>query len=101
MFSHGVYHLDLKGTNILVKDVGDQLEFFLTDTDSMVITRRGARRPLYKSLIRITRTLVAYFDRKELVEFLAGSLSNSPITMSPQDIVDQAFKIQSMKHGQG
>jgi hypothetical protein len=97
VFCHGVYHLDLKGSNILVKDVGEQLEFFLTDTDAMVITRKGARRPLYKSLLRITCTLVAYFDRKELVEFSAGCLANSPVTMSPQDVVDQAFKIQTMQ----
>lgn len=97
VFCHGVYHLDLKGSNILVKGIGEQLEFFLTDTDAMVITRKGARRPLYKSLLRITRTLVAYFDRKELVEFSAGCLSNSPVTISPQDVVDQALKIQTMK----
>ena len=97
VFCHGVYHLDLKGSNILVKDVGEQPEFFLTDTDSMVITRRAARRPLYKSLLRITRTLSAYFDQQELAEFLAVCLSNSPVTLSPQDVVDQALKIQSMK----
>jgi tRNA A-37 threonylcarbamoyl transferase component Bud32 len=95
MFYRGVYHMDLKGTNILVRKVGRGFRFYLTDTDEMAISWKGIHRPLHKSLLRITRTLVPYFSRDELVEFAVGCISSSPVTMSPQDVVDQAFKIEA------
>jgi hypothetical protein len=97
MFGRGVYHLDLKGTNILVRNVGLTFEFYLTDTDEMIVSWKGTHRALHKSLLRITRTLAPYFSRDELVEFVVGCLSSSPVTMSPQEVVDQAFKIQAMQ----
>ena len=97
MFYRGVYHMDLKGTNILVRNVGPTFGFYLTDTDEMAVSWKGIHRPLHKSLLRITRTLVPYFSRDELVEFAVGCISSSPVTMSPQDVVDQAFKIQGIQ----
>lgn len=97
MFYRGVYHMDLKGTNILVRNVGPTFGFYLTDIDEMAISWKGIHGPLHKSLLRITRTLVPYFSRDELVEFAVGCISSSPVTVSPQDVVDQAFKIQAMQ----
>lgn len=97
MFYRGVYHLDLKGTNVLVRNAGPEYRFYLTDTDEMAISWKGSHRPLYKSLLRITRTLVPYFSREELIEFVVGCLDSSPVTIGPQGIVDQAFKVEAMR----
>lgn len=97
MFYRGVYHMDLKGSNILVRDVGPSFEFYVTDTDEMAISWKGSHRPLYKSLLRITRTLVSYFSREELVEFAVGCLSSSPVAISPHKVVDEAIKIETMR----
>jgi hypothetical protein len=97
MFCRGVYHLDLKGTNVLVNNVGSIFQFYLTDTDEVAVYRKGMYKPLYKSLVRITRTLVPYFSREELIAFAVRCLYNSPVTMHPQDVVDRAFKIATMK----
>ena len=100
MFYRGVYHLDLKGTNVLVHNDGPTCQFYLTDTDAMAFYRKGMYKPLYKSLVRITRTLVPYFSRKELIAFAVRCLYNSPVTIQPQDVVDRAFKIEKMKQSQ-
>lgn len=100
MFCRGVYHLDLKGTNVLVDNAGSTLQFYLTDTDEMAVYRKGMYKPLYKSLVRITRTLVPYFSRAEMVAFTMRCLYNSPVTMHPEDVVDRAFKIETMKQSQ-
>jgi hypothetical protein len=89
--------MDLKGSNILVRDVGPSFEFYVTDTDEMAISWKGSHRPLYKSLLRITRTLVSYFSREELVEFAVGCLSSSPVAISPHKVVDEAIKIETMR----
>ena len=97
MFYRGVYHLDLKGTNILVRPVGSKFEFYLSDTDEMAIFWKGSPALLKKSLLRITRTLLAYFSRQELVKFVTTCLSGLktlPRASAPEHLVDQAIKIQ-------
>lgn len=97
IFCRGVYHLDLKGTNVLLNHVGSTFQFYLTDTDEMAVSRKGMYKPLYKSLVRIIRTLVPYFSREELIAFAVRCIYKSPVTMRPQDVVDRAFKIEAMK----
>ncbi len=100
MFYRGVYHLDLKGSNIMVRNVGPTFRFYLIDTDEMAFSWKGIHRPLYKSLLRITRTLAPYFGREELIEFAAGCLCNLPVlppSVSPDDVVDKAFRIESIR----
>ncbi|MFH1671862.1 MAG: lipopolysaccharide kinase InaA family protein [Pseudomonadota bacterium] len=98
MFYRGVYHMDLKGSNILVRDDGSEFEFYLIDTDEIAIFWKGSPALLKKSLLRITRTLVPYFGLQELVGFVNACLpapSARPLPQSPQDLVDRAFKIQA------
>ncbi len=100
MFYRGVYHLDLKGSNILVRPVGPEFEFYLIDTDEIAVFRKGSPALLKKCLLRITRSLVSCFGRQDLVAFVNACLSGLPalsLTETPQHLVDQAFKIQAMQ----
>jgi hypothetical protein len=85
---------------VLVDNDGPTCQFYLTDTDAMAFYRKGKYKPLYKSFGRITRTLVPYFSREELIAFAVQCLYNSPVTMHPEDVVDRAFKIEAMKRSQ-
>ncbi|MBW2645422.1 MAG: hypothetical protein JRE23_04425 [Deltaproteobacteria bacterium] len=98
MFYRGVYHMDLKGSNILARDNGPEFEFYLIDTDEIAISWKGFPALLKKSLLRILRTLVSYFGRQELVEFAGACLPVLPtrsLSGSPEDLVEQVLKMQA------
>lgn len=97
MFYRGVYHMDLKGSNILVRDTDSKFEFYLIDTDEIALFWKGSPALLKNSLLRITRTLVSCFNRQEMVDFVDACLPVLPtrlLSWTPEDLVDQAFKIQ-------
>jgi tRNA A-37 threonylcarbamoyl transferase component Bud32 len=101
MLYRGVYHLDLKGSNILVDSAGPRTNFHLIDTDEVAIQWNGSKRLLKKSLLRITRTLSHYFNRDELVSFAGRCLAGRPVpvglAMSPQELADQAIEMESTR----
>jgi tRNA A-37 threonylcarbamoyl transferase component Bud32 len=100
MFYRGVYHMDLKSSNILVRSNGLEFEFFLIDVDEMSVFWKGSPALLKKCLLRITSSLVSCFGRQDLVAFVNACLSGLPIlplTETPQQLVNQAFKIQAMQ----
>lgn len=100
MFQKKTYHLDLKGSNILVTDVGSEPEFYLIDTDEIAILKKDSNRYLKKCLTRITRSLSEFFNRQELLAFIDVCLCDLPPLFADQSsyaIVDNAFKIQAGK----
>jgi hypothetical protein len=98
MFYQGVYHLDLKGSNLLVKPVGEDVDLCLIDTDEVAICWNGSRRLLKKSLLRVTRALSRHVSRPELVAFVELSLAGLPISMrmaaTPEALAAHALKIE-------
>jgi tRNA A-37 threonylcarbamoyl transferase component Bud32 len=101
MFYRGVYHLDLKGSNILVKPMGRDIDLYLVDTDEVAICCNGSPRMLRKSLLRILRALSHHFSRQELVAFVEWSLGGLPASMgmaeTPEDLVAEALKIEGAR----
>ncbi|MBW1895425.1 MAG: hypothetical protein JRI47_00050 [Deltaproteobacteria bacterium] len=101
MFYRGVYHLDLKGSNILVKPMDRDVDLCLIDTDEVAICWNGSHRLLKKSLLRITRALSHHFSRRELVAFVELSLAGLPTSMgmaiTPEDLVAEALKIEEAR----
>jgi tRNA A-37 threonylcarbamoyl transferase component Bud32 len=101
MFYQGAYHLDLKGSNILVKRMGRDIDLYLIDTDEVAICWNGSRRMLKKSLLRITRTLSHHFSRQALVAFVELSLAGLPTSMgmaeASEDLVAEALKIEGAR----
>lgn len=98
IFQCHVYHKDLKGTNILITDSNIKLQFHLIDTEDVAISKKVSSLLLEKSLLRITRSLVEFFDRKHLVEFVdtcVSSLSISDKIGIRRKVVDKAILIQA------
>jgi tRNA A-37 threonylcarbamoyl transferase component Bud32 len=99
MFHRGVYHLDLKGTNVLVSGMGEGFRFHLIDTDGMAISWKGSRALLRRSLLRITRALCPYFDRQDLTAFVDRCLEGLPkplsLTNGREELIDQAVEMEA------
>ena len=99
LFYRGIYHLDLKSSNILVTTPGRGPGFYLIDTDGVAIFWKGSRTLLRKSLLRITRALSQYFDGEALIDFVLSCLSGLPdrltLTSSPEELVTRAFEIEA------
>ena len=99
LFYRGIYHLDLKGSNILVTMTAKGPHFCLIDTDGVAIFWKGSRTLLRKSLLRITRALCLYFDREALSDFVVSCLSGLPaqlnLTARPEDLVTRAFRMEA------
>ncbi len=96
-FRRYVYHKDLKGSNILITDSNIKLQFHLIDSEDVAISRNISSLLLKKSLLRITRSLVEFFDRKNLVEFVDAcvfNLSASDKIGIQREVVDKAILIQ-------
>jgi len=92
-----VYHKDLKGSNILIIDIGSRPQFFLIDTDEVAISRKVSSMLLKKSLLRITRSLVEFFHRKDLAEFVDACLFNLFVSDKigiRRQVLDKAILIQ-------
>lgn len=92
-----VYHKDLKGSNILIIDIGSKPQFLLIDTDEVAISKKVSILLLKKSLLRITRSLVEFFDRKNLVEFVDTCIVNLSVPDKigiRRQVVDKAILIQ-------
>ena len=92
-----VYHKDLKGSNILITDSNTKLQFHLIDTEDVAISKIFSSLLLKKSLLRITRSLVEFFDRKNLVEFVDTCVSNLSVSDKigiQYQVVDKAILIQ-------
>ncbi len=92
-----VYHKDLKGSNILITDSNIKLQFHLIDTEDVAISRKVSSLLLEKSLLRITRSLVEFFDRKNLVEFVDTCVLNLSVPDKigiQRQVVDKAILIQ-------
>jgi len=103
MFYRGVYHRDLKGSNILVRQIDRDLHFCLIDTDGIAIFWKGSQALLRRSLLRMTRALSSYVGRAELIAFVEACLSGLPtrlgMTAPPKDLVDRALKIEDRRAG--
>ena len=96
-FLRYVYHKDLKGSNILITDSNTKLQFHLIDTEDVTISRKVSSLLLKKSLLRITRSLVEFFDRKNLVEFVDTCVFNLSVPDKigiQREVVDKAILIQ-------
>jgi len=96
-FRHYVYHKDLKGSNILITDSNIKLHFHLIDAEDVAISRKVSSLLLKKSLLRITRSLVEFFDRKNLVEFVDTCIFNLSVSDKigiRRQVVDKAILIQ-------
>ena len=92
-----VYHRDLKGSNILITDSNVKLQFHFIDTEDVAISRKVSSLMLKKSLLRITRSLVEFFDRKSLVEFIDTCVLNLFVSDKigiRRKVVDKAILIQ-------
>jgi hypothetical protein len=92
-----VYHKDLKGSNILITDSNIKLQFHLIDTEDVTISRKVSSLLLEKSLLRITRSLVEFFDRQNLVEFVDTCVFNLSVSDKigiRRQVVDKAILIQ-------
>ena len=92
-----VYHKDLKGSNILITDSNVKLQFHFIDTEDVAISRKVSSLMLKKSLLRITRSLVEFFDRKNLVEFVDACVFNLSVPDKigiRRKVVDKAISIQ-------
>ena len=92
-----VYHKDLKGSNILITDSNIKLQFHLIDTEDVAISRKVSSLLLKKSLLRITRSLVEFFCRKDLAGFVDACLFNLSVSDKigiRRQIVDKAILIQ-------
>ena len=92
-----VYHKDLKGSNILITDSNIKLQFHLIDTEDVAISRKVSTLLLEKSLLRITRSLVEFFDRQNLVEFVDACVFNLSVSDKigiRRKVVDKAILIQ-------
>ncbi len=92
-----VYHKDLKGSNILITDSNIKLQFHLIDTEDVAISRKVSSLLLKKSLLRITRSLVEFFDRNNLVEFVDDCVFNLSVPDMigiQRQVVDKAILIQ-------
>ncbi len=100
MFHKKIYHLDLKGSNILITDVGLSPEFYLIDTDEISILQKHSNVLMKKCLLRITRSLADFFGRQELCTFVDVCLSGQsslPTTNASHEIVNEALRIRSNK----
>jgi len=92
-----VYHKDLKGSNILIIDIGSKPLFLLIDTDEVAISKKVSSPLLKKSLLRITRSLVEFFHREDLAEFVDACLFNLFVSDKigiRRQVVDKAILIQ-------
>jgi len=92
-----VYHKDLKGSNILITDSNIKLQFHLIDTEDVAISRKVSSLLLKKSLLRITRSLVEFFHRKDLAGFVDACLFNLSVSDKigiRRKVVDKAILIQ-------
>ncbi len=92
-----VYHKDLKGSNILITDSNVKLQFHFIDTEDVAISRKVSSLMLKKSLLRITRSLVEFFDRKNLIEFVDACVFNLSVPDMigiRRQVVDKAILIQ-------
>jgi len=92
-----VYHKDLKGSNILITDLNTKLQFHLIDTEDVAISKIFSSLLLKKSLLRITRSLVEFFDRQNLVEFVDTCVFNLSVSDKigiRRKVVDKAILIQ-------
>ncbi|MBW1814947.1 MAG: hypothetical protein JRJ39_15145 [Deltaproteobacteria bacterium] len=92
-----VYHKDLKGSNILITDSNIKLQFHLIDTEDVAISRKVSSLLLEKSLLRITRSLVEFFDRQNLVEFVDACVFNLSVPDKigiRRKVVNKAILIQ-------
>ncbi|MBW1641407.1 MAG: hypothetical protein JRJ76_01080 [Deltaproteobacteria bacterium] len=92
-----VYHKDLKGSNILITDSNTKLQFHLIDTEDVAISKIFSSLLLKKSLLRITRSLVEFFDRKNLLEFVDACVFNLSVSDKigiQCQVVDKAILIQ-------
>lgn len=99
MFYRGIYHLDLKSSNILVKPAAEGLHFALIDTDGVAIFRKGSRTLLRKTLLRTIRALSRHAPRDALMRFSEHCLSGLPGPMNLRSgveaLVDRAIRIEA------
>ncbi len=98
VFYRGVYHMDLKGSNILTLGAGGKRTFYLIDSDEVVVRWQGSRRLLRKCLLRITRGLTPFFSRQELCDFVTQCLTGiiiMPHKKAAPGLVEQAIDIQN------
>lgn len=98
MLNKKVYHLDLKGSNILITDIGPTPEFFLIDTDEIAVLRKYSKALIEKCLLRITRSLADFFNRQELLAFVDVCLSDLPSISAANachKIVNEALRIKA------
>ena len=102
MFYRGVYHLDLKGSNILTRETGKKREFYLIDSDEVAVHWRGSRRLQRKCLLRSIRTLLPFFKRQALNSFVEQCLAGLGVpreTAAGQEMVGQAIALQARLTG--
>lgn len=100
MLNKKIYHLDLKGSNILITDVDSTPDFFLIDTDEIAVLRKYSNTLMEKCLLRITRSLADFFNRQELLAFVDVCLSDLPSLSAANachKIVNEALRIQALK----
>lgn len=71
LFDHGLYHRDLSGKNILIREVGQgRWQFFFLDLESVMLGRRLTARRRRKNIGQIYRSVRASCDARQRVAFL-------------------------------
>jgi tRNA A-37 threonylcarbamoyl transferase component Bud32 len=71
LFRSGIYHNDLSGKNILIRErAGDQWEFYFLDLESVTLWRRLTARRKCNNIAQIDRSLKAWCDRPQRERFL-------------------------------
>jgi tRNA A-37 threonylcarbamoyl transferase component Bud32 len=78
LHGRGIYHNDLKATNILVKaSGGDGESFYLLDLEGVRACRYLSQRRRVKNIVQLNRTLGRFLSKTEKLHLLRSYLSES------------------------
>ena len=84
----GVYHADMKGGNILVKEIGEnRWEFFYLDLDRVSFKRSITKRAVIKNLIQLNASLPNEFSFVDRMRFYKNYFGKNRLTKADKQLL--------------
>ncbi len=98
LYNRGVYHGDLKASNIAVREERGAYKFSFLDLDNVRFMKRISKRRMAKNLSQLFVTIPLLFDAFDRRDFLHTYLEVSGCGAEKKTITDMVYKMVSKKN---